>query len=134
MRLQHHRSGETDGLARCGAVDRLQDSGQGRTRIVRLLRCAHPGPIGQSNKSRPLNSWCCPRDLARAKPEIDECPIGLHPVPRFEHKAAGAIFAVLANFTFLQHTKGLRGVVGALYVGGVEDVAQLVAGQAVARA
>ena len=43
----------------------------------------------------------------------------------------GAVFAVLANFLFLEYTEGFRGIVGALHVGGVEDVAQLVAGQAV---
>ena len=43
----------------------------------------------------------------------------------------GAVFAVLADFLFLEYTEGFRGIVGALHVGGVEDVAQLVAGQAV---
>ena len=36
-----------------------------------------------------------------------------------------------ADFLFLEDAEGFRGVVGALHVGGVEDVAQLVAGQAV---
>ena len=39
--------------------------------------------------------------------------------------------AVLADFLFLEDAEGFRGVVGALQVGGVEDVAQFVATEAV---
>jgi hypothetical protein len=49
------------------------------------------------------------------------------PAPGFKHDAADALFAVSADLLFLQHTKGLGGVVRALHIGGVENVAQLVA-------
>ena len=60
-----------------------------------------------------------------------ELAVRLHAVPGGEDEAAGAVFAVLADFLFLEDAEGFRGVVGALHVGGIEDVAQLVAGQAV---
>ncbi len=43
----------------------------------------------------------------------------------------GAVFAVLAGFVVLEDAEGFGGVVGAHDVGGVEDVAEFVAGQAV---
>ena len=42
-----------------------------------------------------------------------------------------AVLAKLAQLLVFEHAEGLAGVVGAQHVGGVEDVAQLVAGQAV---
>ena len=52
-------------------------------------------------------------------------------IPRFQHQALGAVFAELTHFVFLQHTKGLGGIIVAHYVAGVEDVAEFVAGEAV---
>lgn len=68
---------------------------------------------------------------ARLHPHGLEFAVRFHAVPGFEDEAAGAVFAVLADFLFLQDAEGFGGVIGALHVGGVEDVAQLVAGQAV---
>ncbi len=71
------------------------------------------------------------QELHPLHPHRREFAVGFHPVPSGEDEAAGAVFAVLADFLFLEDAEGFRGVVGALYVGGVQDVAQLVAGQAV---
>src|SRR5690606_16784423 len=56
---------------------------------------------------------------------------GFHAVPGLKHKAGGAVLAVEAQFLLLEDAEGFGGVVGALHLGGVEDVAQLVAGQAI---
>src|SRR5690606_16180935 len=56
---------------------------------------------------------------------------GFHAVPGLKHKAGGAVFAVEAQFLLLEDAEGFGGVVGALHLGGVEDVAQLVAAQAI---
>ena len=52
-------------------------------------------------------------------------------VESLHDEASGAVFAEAADLVGLEHAEGLGGVVGALHVGGVEDVAQLVAGQTV---
>ena len=69
--------------------------------------------------------------MSRSQTELREFPTRLHPVPGGEGEAAGAVLAVLPDFLFLEHAEGFRGVVRALHVGWVEDVAQLVTGQAV---
>ena len=43
----------------------------------------------------------------------------------------GAVFAEFLELIFLEHAEGFAGVVGAHQIGGVEDVAQLITGQAV---
>ena len=55
----------------------------------------------------------------------------LHPVPGFQDQAAGAVFAQGAHFVVLEPSEGLGRVIGALYVSGVENVAQFVAAEAV---
>jgi hypothetical protein len=64
--------------------------------------------------------------------EVDraEGALVLHPVPGGEDEACGAVFAVLAEFLPFQDAEGLGGEAGAVDVGGVEDVAELVAGEA----
>lgn len=53
------------------------------------------------------------------------------PIPRLQHQPAGAVFAELAGFVVFEDAEGFGGVVVAVDVGGVENVAHLVAGQAV---
>ena len=43
----------------------------------------------------------------------------------------GAVFAEFLELIFLEHTEGFAGVVGPHQISGVEDVAQLITGEAV---
>ena len=54
-----------------------------------------------------------------------------HCIPRRQHQPLRAVFAKLAQLLVLEHAEGFAGVVIAQHGGGVEDVAQFVAGQAV---
>jgi len=69
---------------------------------------------GQENRSVPV---------LRASPK--------HPVPRLKDEAAGAVFAEALVLFVFEDAERLAGEVGAVDVLGVEDVAELVAGQAV---
>jgi hypothetical protein len=53
------------------------------------------------------------------------------PVPRLQHQAAGAVFAEGGFLVPFEAGEGDGRVVGAVGVGGGEDVTELVAGQAV---
>src|SRR5690606_2895565 len=55
----------------------------------------------------------------------------LKPIPRFEHKPAGAILAVLSLLVAFQDAKRFGRVVVTHYASGVENVAQLLACKAV---
>jgi hypothetical protein len=52
-------------------------------------------------------------------------------IPRFEDEALGAVVAVVFDVVIFEDAEGFGGVVGAVGVGGVEDVAEFVAGEAV---
>jgi hypothetical protein len=52
-------------------------------------------------------------------------------VPRLKHQPGGAVFAEAADFVLLEDAEGFGRVIRALHVGGVEDVAQLVARKAI---
>jgi hypothetical protein len=43
----------------------------------------------------------------------------------------GAVLAELADFVVLEHPEGFTGVIGRQQIGGIEDVAQFVAAEAV---
>src|SRR6266508_4703080 len=53
------------------------------------------------------------------------------PIPRLQHQSPRSILAELFDLFLLEHAEGLAGEVRPVNVGRVEDVAQLVAGQAV---
>ena len=53
------------------------------------------------------------------------------PIPGLQHQAAGEVFAEGLHFFLLEHPEGFGGIVLTLDIGGVEEVAQLVAGEAV---
>ena len=53
------------------------------------------------------------------------------PIPRLQHQPPRAILAVQPGLFLLQHAEGLAGEVWPVDICRVEDVAQLVAGQAV---
>jgi len=55
----------------------------------------------------------------------------LQALPRLQHEAAGAVLAERAHLLVLQHAERLPGEIGAVHVLGVQNVAQLVARQAV---
>ena len=52
-------------------------------------------------------------------------------VPGGEDEALGAVLAEFLEFIVLEDAEGLRGIVGAEQVGGIEDVAEVVAGEAI---
>ncbi len=54
-----------------------------------------------------------------------------HGIPRLQRELSGAVFAEAGDLVLLEHAEGFGGVVRALHVGGVKDVAQLVAGEAI---
>jgi len=100
---------------------------------LRLDLC-RPSPcaVAQAGKHRQFDERRFPLPLHfGTQTEPVEGPVRLHSIPSGEDEAAGAVFAVVADFLFLEDAEGFRGVVGTLHIGGVEDVAQLVAGQAV---
>ncbi|MCY1375616.1 hypothetical protein D9M69_630430 [compost metagenome] len=51
--------------------------------------------------------------------------------PSLQHQPLRAVFAELLQFLVLEHTEGFAGVAFAHDVGGVEDIAKFVAGEAV---
>jgi hypothetical protein len=52
-------------------------------------------------------------------------------MPRLQHQPLGAVLAELAEFVGLEHAEGFAGVIGARYIGRIEDGAQLIAAEAV---
>jgi hypothetical protein len=58
-------------------------------------------------------------------------PTPKQPIPRLEHQPLGAVLAELADLVVLEHAEGFAGVIGAHYIGWIEDVAQLIATEAV---
>lgn len=55
----------------------------------------------------------------------------MKPIPRVEDEALGAVVAVVFDVVVFEDAEGFGGVVGAVGVGGVEDVAEFVAGESV---
>ena len=53
------------------------------------------------------------------------------PIPRLQHQPLGAVLTELAEFVGLEHAEGFAGVIGAHHIGGIKDVAQLIAIEAV---
>ena len=54
-----------------------------------------------------------------------------HLIPGFEDEALGAVFAVFFGFVVFEDAEGFAGEVTSVDVGGIEDVAEFVAGQAI---
>ena len=54
-----------------------------------------------------------------------------HLIPGFEDEALGAVFAVFCGFVVFEDAEGFAGEVASVDIGGVEDVAEFVAGQAI---
>lgn len=52
-------------------------------------------------------------------------------VPRLQHQPPGTVLAELPHLVVLEHAEGFGWVVRAHHLGGVEDVAQLVAREAI---
>ena len=53
------------------------------------------------------------------------------PIPGLQHQPLAADLAELAEFVGLEHAEGFAGVIGAHHIGGIEDIAQSIAGEAV---
>jgi len=51
-------------------------------------------------------------------------------IPRFKDQPLGAVLAELAYLVVFEHAEGFAGVIGAHHIGGVENVAQLIAAEA----
>src|SRR5690606_21035093 len=58
-------------------------------------------------------------------------PFAFLPIPRLQHQPPRAILAVELRLLLLEHAERLAGEVGAIDIGGVAEVAQLVAGEPV---
>ncbi len=53
------------------------------------------------------------------------------PIPRLQHQPQGAVLTELAEFVGIEHAEGFAGIIGAHHIGWIEDVAQLIAIEAV---
>lgn len=58
-------------------------------------------------------------------------PLLLLTIPRRQHEAGGAVFAVAGDVVLFQYAEGFGGVAGAHRVFGVEDVTEFVTGEAI---
>ena len=70
-----------------------------------------------------------PRSVSRS-PCLRVSP-SFRSVPRLQHQPPRAVFAEFGEFLFLEHAEGLAGEIRTIHIRRIEDVAQLVAGQAV---
>jgi hypothetical protein len=57
-------------------------------------------------------------------------PTSKQPIPSLQDQPLRAVLAELADLAGLEHAEGFAGVIGAHQIGGIEDVAQLIAGEA----
>jgi hypothetical protein len=62
---------------------------------------------------------------------IDADMRGSEPVPSFDYQPFRPIFAEAGFFVFLEAPEGLGRIIGALHIGGVEDIAQFVSGKGI---
>src|SRR5207248_3054899 len=54
-----------------------------------------------------------------------------HAVPGIEDEAGGAVFTVFGDFVLFQDAEGFGGECGTVDVGGIKNIAELIAGQAI---
>ena len=78
----------------------------------------------RSAPSSPATHW-------RARSYSAPSPTSKQPIPRLQHQPLRAVLPELTDLVVLEHPKGFAGVIGAHQVGGIQDVAQFFAGEAV---